>query len=81
MPENLCQSCGAPLPAHALGGHCPRCLLLQGLESGSSRVNGGSDGETILRLSKAGSVLETIAATVGAVPRVLLRDTAVGEEP
>ena len=29
----------------------------------------------------APSVLETIGATIGGVPRVLLRDTAVGEEP
>ncbi len=30
---------------------------------------------------RAGSVLDTIGATIGGVPRVLLRDTAFGEEP
>jgi eukaryotic-like serine/threonine-protein kinase len=77
MPENRCQNCSAPLAAHALGDHCPRCLLLRGLESNAS----GSYRDTLGQPPRAGSVLETISSTVGTVPHVLLRDTAIGEEP
>ena len=81
MPENQCPSCGAQLPAHAPGGHCPRCLLLQGLDSDPPGPDRGSNDHTLDQPARPGSVLETIGATIGAVPRVLLRDTAVGEEP
>ena len=81
MSENQCPSCGAPLPADAPGGHCPRCLLQQGLESDPPSPVRGSDDHTLDLPHRAGSVLETISATVGRVPRVLLRDTAVGETP
>jgi tetratricopeptide (TPR) repeat protein len=77
MPQNQCPSCGGPLSAHAHGGHCPRCLLRQGLESDVS----GPNGETIDLPARPGSVLETIDASIGGVPRVMLRDTAPGEEP
>jgi hypothetical protein len=81
MPENRCSSCGAPLPGHALGGHCPRCLLLEGLDSEAPSADRGSSDDTLGLPAKAGSVLETIGATIGGVPRVMLRDTAFGEEP
>jgi serine/threonine-protein kinase len=81
MPDNKCERCGAPLPTHALKGRCPRCLLLEGLDSDASgtgqRRNGGPPGLAL----EAGSVLETIAQSIGRVPRVLLRDTSPGEEP
>jgi serine/threonine-protein kinase len=66
---------------HAPAGHCPRCLLLRGLDSDPPDLDPGSDGQTIDLPGRPGSVLETIAATIGAVPRVMLRDTAVGETP
>ena len=60
---------------------CPRCLLRAGLggESGSQDRDGGTDA-TIDQIP-VGGVLDTIAATVGPVPRVLLRDTDGGPEP
>jgi eukaryotic-like serine/threonine-protein kinase len=79
--ENKCVRCGAPLPTHALVGHCPRCLLLEGLDSDKARADQGSNGGPIGLPPEAGSVLETIAGSIGRVPRVLLRDTAPGEEP
>ena len=81
MSENQCPNCGAPLPAHAPGGHCPRCLLQQGLESDPPGPDRGSNDQTLDLPPRPGSVLDTIGATIGPVPRVLLRDTAVGEEP
>ena len=44
MPESRCSSCGAPLPAHALAGQCPRCLLLEGLDSDATSPGRGSNG-------------------------------------
>ena len=81
MPENRCPSCGAPLPAHAPLGHCPRCLLLRGLDSDAPGLERGSIDQTIDGPPKPASVLETIGAAIGHVPRVMLRDTTFGEEP
>ena len=81
MPENNCVRCGAPLPTDALAGHCPRCLLLEGLDSDAARTGQGSNGGPPGLPHEAGSVLETIATTIGRVPRVLLRDTAPVRSP
>jgi eukaryotic-like serine/threonine-protein kinase len=81
MAENRCSSCGAQLPAHAPGGHCPHCLLLQGLDDNAPGPDRDPNGDTLNGPPGPGSVLETISATIGHVPRVMLRDTAFGEEP
>ena len=80
MAEKKCLRCGAPLPAFALVGHCPRCLLLEGRDSDATSTGRGSNGGALGLPASAGSVLETIANSIGRVPRVLLRDTAPGEE-
>ena len=76
-----CPECGAERSA----GICPRCLIRLGIDGPGpgrpdrSLPNGPTgliDGGTT-----AAGVLETIAASIGPVPRVLLRDTAPGEEP
>jgi tetratricopeptide (TPR) repeat protein/thiol-disulfide isomerase/thioredoxin/tRNA A-37 threonylcarbamoyl transferase component Bud32 len=81
MADNRCPSCGGPLPANSPAGACPRCLLLQGLDTDPPGLERVSNDRTLDQSHRAGSVLETIGATIGVVPRVLLRDTAVGEEP
>jgi serine/threonine-protein kinase len=69
-----CPECGAVLSA----GVCPRCLLRLGIGgSGAGRSDLSSPGNGVT----ATSVLDSIAAIAGSVPRVLLRDTAPGEEP
>jgi eukaryotic-like serine/threonine-protein kinase len=74
MPIALCPDCGAELSS----GLCPRCLVKLGINgAGSAHVQAG---DTLDLPARPGSVLETIGATIGAVPRVLLRDTAFGEE-
>ncbi len=75
-----CPDCGSELPAHAPEGLCPRCLLGAGLASDVLSVGRGGDVGATMSLG-SGGVLETITATLGAVPRVLLRDTDVGLEP
>jgi eukaryotic-like serine/threonine-protein kinase len=75
MPIARCPDCGGELS----NGLCPRCLLKLGIDGpGSAHVQAC---DTLDLPARPGSVLETIGATIGAVPRVLLRDTAVGEEP
>ncbi len=61
-----CPECGAQRSA----GVCPRCLIRLGIDG-----TGRGDATT------PPGVLDAIAATIGPVPRVLLRDTAPGEEP
>ena len=69
-----CPSCGAERPADAPRGHCPRCLLRQGLDGASLSLSHA--GEFGAGVDFSGSrVLETLAAIVGPVPRVLLRDS------
>ncbi len=51
-------------------GACPRCLIRLGIDG-----TGRGDATT------PPGVLDSIAATIGPVPRILLRDTAPGEEP
>ena len=68
-----CPDCGAE--RHA--GICPRCLIRLGLDGPGSAPAGRSlPGETTTT-----GVLETLAASIGPIPRVLLRDTAPGEPP
>jgi eukaryotic-like serine/threonine-protein kinase len=70
MPDRptTCPTCGSELPAGAPRGLCPRCLRSHGL---------GPDGDLTLGFERAmaAGVLETLAATIGPMPRVLLPDT------
>jgi serine/threonine-protein kinase len=76
-----CPSCHAERPANAPAGLCPRCLLRNGLASEAlSLYRAGEVGATI-DLSGPPSILETLADSVGPVPRILLRDTDTGSEP
>jgi serine/threonine-protein kinase len=76
-----CPECGAERPA----GICPRCQIRLGIDgSGPGRPRRPSPGDP-RDLTDPGTtapgVLETLAASIGSVPRILLRDTAPGEEP
>src|SRR5262249_2530501 len=75
--ETTCPDCGATLPADAPRGLCPNCLMGAAHPSTSHMAH-----EAIGTFESAGpGVLETIAQSIGPVPRVLLRDTALGETP
>ncbi len=73
-----CPNCAAVIPQGSPRNLCPQCLLRGVLEddSGDRRGNGNGRGT-----GTRPSVLESIADTIGSVPRVLLRDTGPGEEP
>src|SRR5689334_14488393 len=68
-----CPSCGTPRPPAAPEGLCPRCLL-------GNALGGEADVIDSLAPEEPGRVLATLAATVGPMPRVLLPDTAAGDD-
>jgi serine/threonine-protein kinase len=76
-PERICPDCGAALPTDALRGLCPQCLMGAALSGPAS----GGIGATGVHESPEEGVLATLAKSIGAVPRVLLRDKTPGEEP
>ena len=77
----ICPTCGAELPSGVPRGQCARCLLRAGLSGDSTSPPRDATRVVSDPRITAGSVLESIAAMMGSVPRVLLRDTAPGEEP
>jgi serine/threonine-protein kinase len=64
-----CPRCGSPRPAAGPAGLCPECLL-------GNALGDGVDVTYSFAPEEPGRVLETLAATVGPMPRVLLPDTA-----
>ena len=66
---NCCRTAAPSGPRISPEGLCPRCLMQQALDTDPP-------------VSAGASVLASLAATVGSVPRVVLRDdTATGEPP
>src|SRR5262245_31424577 len=80
-PPDRCPDCGSERSA----GICPRCLIRLGLDGAPlDHLHSFSSGDSS-DLTDDGrtttSVLDSIAATIGSVPRILLRDTGPGEQP
>ena len=77
--DRRCPECGFPLPPDVAPGRCPACLLRAGLMDGS--MTGPLDGPEVHQVSigfeptSAGKVLETLARSIGSIPRILLPDT------
>jgi tetratricopeptide (TPR) repeat protein len=75
MPDT-CPTCGAACSVSAPRGICPRCLLQTGLDSDAlSLTRSGEPSATLIFGPGGTSVLKSLAATLGDIPRVLLRDT------
>ena len=79
--DRLCPRCGRPLPDDARPGTCPACLLRVGLEPGSREASplDAADGDSVtigFESTSPGRVLESLARSIGSIPRVLLPDTA-----
>ena len=83
MPDaRTCPNCGSAPPSRSPEGLCPRCLMSAGM--GSDALSASRDGKssaTVTLIAPGKGILDTIGATIGPVPRVLLRDTTPGEEP
>ncbi len=77
--ERTCPDCGATLPADAPRGLCPNCLM--GAALSRTSAPGPAAIGAIEPAGPGPGVLDTIAQSIGPVPRVLLRDTAPGESP
>ena len=75
MPSDPCPDRGAPRG----DGLCPRCLVKLGIDEPGRAPD--QPGETLDLRSRPGSVLETLDAMSGDVPRVLLRGTVLGDPP
>ena len=75
MAAHQCPDCGMKLSS----GLCPRCLIQLGIDG----VGSPDTGADVLfdPFLRPGSVMATLAATIGAVPHVLLRDTLPSEYP
>ena len=74
-----CPDCGFERPS---GGICPRCLIRLGFVGPALSLSHPGDLGATMPLSRdldGTAVLASIAAKIGPVPRVLLRDTEVGE--
>ncbi len=80
-PSSHCPDCGAPLPPSSPRNLCPRCLLRAGLDFDPPRLARKSGGYGATSAGTSGGILDSIAATIGPVPRIWLRDTDGGHEP
>ena len=78
--DRHCPRCGKPLPRDVPAGTCPACLLRAGLETGAraAPLDDSNDDEVTFGFepTSPGRVLETLARSIGSIPRVLLPDTA-----
>ena len=84
-PDRFCPQCGCALPAGRSHDTCPACLLRAGLEreSGSPAWPLDRSGTVAFQdaigsePSSVGKVLESLANSIGSIPRVLLPDTVI----
>ena len=82
MPDTRrCNRCGNPLPSDAPYATCLACMLLSGREpeSGRTAVSTGEERTFGFEPVQPGHVLESLARSIGSVPRVLLLDTTHDE--
>jgi serine/threonine protein kinase len=74
-----CPSCGVPRLDRSPEGLCPRCLMHRAMADSDATAPPGRSVELSVSLEPASSAaLAEIAASIGGLPRVLLRDTGPG---
>ena len=78
-----CPKCGKPLPPEVPQGTCPTCLLRAGLSPDSEPPCTDAPAAVAasygFEATQTGHVLESLARSIGSVPRVLLPDTATDD--
>ena len=79
IDQSTCPVCGSIMPA---GGPCPACPTIH-----AGEVTVGGDGQTMARAPAgetaaptSGRLLDDLAATIGPVPRVVLREVESGSQ-
>ena len=73
-----CNRCGNLFPSDAPEGTCPACTLRAGLEPDTRPAAEGSSSENVtfsFQPVQPGHVLESLARSIGPIPRVLLPET------
>ena len=75
-----CPRCGSDFPARVTRGLCPRCLLRQGFGDESLSPSGAGELGATMEFSESPRILAALSAELGAVPRVLLRDSDADPE-
>jgi hypothetical protein len=82
--KRCCPRCGKPLPPDVPTGTCPACLLRDGLatEAQSLPLGDSNDADVALGFEPTapGRVLDSLAHSIGSIPRVLLPDTAPDDQ-
>src|SRR6516165_10493555 len=79
MTENIrCNRCGILHPSDASEGNCPACSPSTELEPDAqpTGVSAGEQATCDFELARPGHVLESLARSIGTIPRVQLPDTA-----
>ena len=78
--DRCCPRCGKPLPSDVPAGTCPACRLRAGLATGARAgpLDESNDDEVTFGFepTRPGRVLESLAHSIGSIPRVLLPDTS-----
>jgi hypothetical protein len=77
-----CNRCGNLLGSAASEGTCPFCMLRAGLEPDSERLPDDTADEEVtfgFEPNHPGHVLESLARSIGSVPRIRLPDTATDD--
>jgi tetratricopeptide (TPR) repeat protein/serine/threonine protein kinase len=78
--DRRCPRCGQALPPDVAAGTCPACRLRAGLEMGAraAPLDAPDDDEVNFGFepTSPGGVLESLAHSIGSIPRVLLPDTS-----
>ena len=75
MSLKPCRRCGTGRTGDSPSGLCPRCLLLLGLGDALSELGERTTGPVDAAKTIGPGVLDVLDASIGPVPRVLLRDT------
>ncbi len=77
-----CTRCGNPLPPDVALGICPACMRRVGWQPAFGQPPHGSAGDEVtngFKPNHPGHVLESLAQSIGSIPRILLPDTAADD--
>jgi eukaryotic-like serine/threonine-protein kinase len=77
-----CNHCGHLLPSNVPDGTCPACMPRTGPQPETTPLSDGSTDENVtfsFEPAQPGHILESLARSIGSIPRVLLPETGADE--